>query len=183
MVMIAVVSADIHDRTSFVIHFHAPLRTVFGFINVLVPVGDGLSGYLGVSLGNLRFPRMFVSAVHLVAAHDGAFDGGSAESDAVALGRKCGRGDSELHLVKPEILAPGTDIRSFSLRDGEYECKSGTSMSVPIVCGALALALEKNPNLMPGELKLLLYDSVSEKNKNLSPAWGILNVDNLIKML
>ena len=56
-------------------------------------------------------------------------------------------------------------------------------MSVPIVCGALALALEKNPNLMPVELKLLLYDSVSEKNKSLSPAWGILNVDNLIKML
>jgi len=37
--------------------------------------------------------------------------------------------------------------------------------------------------LKPVELKLLLYDSVSEKFKNLSPAWGILNVDNLIKML
>jgi len=56
-------------------------------------------------------------------------------------------------------------------------------MSAPIVCGALALALEKNPNLKPVELKLLLYDSVSRKIKNLSPAWGILNVDNLIKML
>ena len=43
--------------------------------------------------------------------------------------------------------------------------------------------LEKNPNLRPVELKLLLYDSVSEKIKNFSPAWGILNVDNLMKML
>jgi len=94
-----------------------------------------------------------------------------------------GRGPTSCCIVKPEILAPGTHIRSLSLRDGEFSYKSGTSMAVPIVCGALALALEKSPKLKPVELKLLLYDSVSRKIKNLSPAWGILNVDNLIKML
>ncbi|MBQ8518181.1 MAG: S8 family peptidase [Agathobacter sp.] len=94
-----------------------------------------------------------------------------------------GRGPTSCCIVKPEVLAPGTNIKSFSLQDGGYVYKSGTSMSAPIVCGALALALEKNPNLKPVELKLLLYDSVSQKIKNLSPAWGILNVDNLIKML
>ncbi len=94
-----------------------------------------------------------------------------------------GRGPTSCCIVKPEILAPGTNIRSLGLRDGGYVYKSGTSMSAPIVSGALALALEKNPYLKPVELKLLLYDSVSRKFKNLSPAWGILNVDNLIKML
>lgn len=94
-----------------------------------------------------------------------------------------GRGPTDCCIVKPEILAPGTNIRSLALKDGEYTYKSGTSMSAPIVTGALALALEKNPNLKPVELKLLLYDSVSRKNKNLSVSWGILNVDNLIKML
>lgn len=94
-----------------------------------------------------------------------------------------GRGPTSCCIVKPEILAPGTRIRSLSLVDGNYVYKSGTSMSAPIVCGALALALEKSPNLKPVELKLFLYDSVSRKIKNLSPAWGILNVDNLIKML
>lgn len=94
-----------------------------------------------------------------------------------------GRGPTSCCIVKPEILAPGTHIRSLSLRDGEFSYKSGTSMAVPIVCGALALALEKSPKLKPVELKVLLYDSVSRKVKNLSPAWGILNVDNLIKML
>ena len=94
-----------------------------------------------------------------------------------------GRGPTNCCIVKPEILAPGTHIRSLSLKDGQYSYKSGTSMAAPIVCGALALALEKNPKLKPVELKLLLYDSVSEKIKNFSPAWGILNVDNLIKML
>ena len=94
-----------------------------------------------------------------------------------------GRGPTACCIVKPEILAPGSDIRSYSLREGEYERKSGTSMSVPIVCGALALALEKSPYLRPAEIKMLLYDTVTEKIKNLSPSWGILNVDNLMKML
>lgn len=94
-----------------------------------------------------------------------------------------GRGPTACCIVKPEILAPGTDVRSYSLREGEYERKSGTSMSVPIVCGALALALEKNKSLRPAEIKMLLYDTVSEKIKNLSPSWGILDVDNLMKML
>ncbi|MBR3810717.1 MAG: S8 family peptidase [Agathobacter sp.] len=106
-------------------------------------------------------------------------------SDDLEAGKKAygGRGPTSCCIVKPEILAPGSNILSLSIQDGAYVRKSGTSMSVPIVCGALALALEKNPNLRPVELKLLLYDSVSEKITNLSPAWGILNVDNLIKML
>lgn len=94
-----------------------------------------------------------------------------------------GRGPTSCCIVKPEVLAPGTNIRSLSIKDGEYTYKSGTSMAAPIVCGALALALEKNPYLKPVELKVLLYDSVSRKNKNIGSSWGILNVDNLIKML
>ena len=94
-----------------------------------------------------------------------------------------GRGPTDCCIVKPEILAPGTDIISLFHNGDGFVKKSGTSMSAPIVCGALALALEKNPNLKPVELKLLLYDSVERiKEKNIA-AWGILNVDNLIKML
>jgi serine protease AprX len=108
---------------------------------------------------------------------------GSCDDMDTSIGSYGGRGPTSCCIVKPEILAPGTNIRSLSLRDGEFLYKSGTSMAVPIVCGALALALEKNPNLKPVELKLLLYDSVSRENKNFHSAWGILNVDNLIKML
>lgn len=94
-----------------------------------------------------------------------------------------GRGPTSCCIVKPEVLAPGTDILSFSNIQGKFTRKSGTSMSAPIVCGGLALALEKNMLLKPVELKLLLYDTVdpiSSKNMNV---WGILNVDNLIKIL
>ena len=94
-----------------------------------------------------------------------------------------GRGPTSCCIVKPEILAPGTEILSLSNKSGGYEKKSGTSMSVPIVCGALALLLEKNPILKPVEIKLLLYDTVDRKNTENRNVWGILNVDNLIKML
>lgn len=101
-------------------------------------------------------------------------------SSGVSFG---GRGPTACCIVKPEILAPGTDILSLSNKEGQYERKSGTSMSAPIVCGALALALEKNPHLKPVEIKLLLYDTVERVNRENINVWGILNVDNLIKML
>lgn len=108
---------------------------------------------------------------------------GSSDDVYVTSKSYSGRGPTECCVVKPEILAPGTAIKSYGVQEGEFVVKSGTSMSVPIVCGALALALEKNPNLSPAEIKMLLYDTVSEKIKNLSPSWGILDVDNLMKML
>lgn len=108
---------------------------------------------------------------------------GSCDDLEMGKGSYGGRGPTSCCIVKPEILAPGTNIRSLSLRDGEYSYKSGTSMAAPIVCGALALALEKDPTLKPVELKVLLYHTVSRKNKNYGSSWGILNVDNLIKML
>ena len=108
---------------------------------------------------------------------------GSCDDEAMGKGSYGGRGPTNCCIVKPEILAPGTNIKSLSIQDGHYVYKSGTSMAAPIVCGALALALEKKPHLKPVELKLFLYDTVSEKNKKFHSAWGILNVDNLIKML
>ena len=108
---------------------------------------------------------------------------GSSDDVYITSKSYSGRGPTECCIVKPEILAPGTAIKSYGRNEGEYVEKSGTSMSVPIVCGALALALEKKSDLCPAEIKMLLYDTVSEKIKNLSQSWGILDVDNLVKML
>ncbi|MBR4027213.1 MAG: S8 family peptidase, partial [Lachnospiraceae bacterium] len=93
-----------------------------------------------------------------------------------------GRGPTSCCIVKPEVLAPGTDVLSTSNRGVMYEKKSGTSMSAPIVTGALALAYEKYPKLTPVVAKLLLYDSVDRIKNNQNPSWGILNVDKLVEM-
>lgn len=93
-----------------------------------------------------------------------------------------GRGPTECCIVKPEITAPGTNILSLDHRGNYYVKKSGTSMATPVVCGALALALQKKPSLRPEELKLDLYLSARRQEKS-AAAWGILDVDNLIDLI
>ncbi len=66
----------------------------------------------------------------------------------------CG-GEGSL-LIKPEVSAPGVQVRS-SIRNGKYEFFSGTSMASPHVCGAILLLKEAFPELTGRELKMALY--------------------------
>ncbi len=92
-----------------------------------------------------------------------------------------GRGPTECCVVKPEILAPGTAIKSCSGRGGGYEVKSGTSMSAPIVSGSIALLLQKYPSLTPAQVKLRLYEkAVVLKEASEREYWGVVYLDRLL---
>ncbi len=113
----------------------------------------------------------------------GASDDTSGNSTGLPFGYS-GKGPTACCIVKPEILAPGTQIASVCHENIGYIKKSGTSMAAPVVCGALALAYEKAPDITPAGLKLRLYQTVQPlKHKEYSKSWGILHVDNLMKML
>jgi len=73
---------------------------------------------------------------------------------------------------KPELVAPGTNIISIlgpenwipeypehAVMNGEYFRLSGTSMSAPMVSGAVALLLQDEPGLTPDQVKFRLMDS------------------------
>lgn len=72
---------------------------------------------------------------------------------------------------KPEVMAPGNQIVAYmptgSLRtsnpgnavDNNYFRMGGTSMSAPVVSGAVALLLQKNPSLTPDQVKWLLMNT------------------------
>ena len=95
-----------------------------------------------------------------------------------------GRGPTGCCIVKPEILAPGSGIMSLKNQGMDYVAKSGTSMATPVVCGALALALEKNNTLAPADLKLLLYRTVKPVTEGIGQkSWGLLQVDPLIEQI
>ena len=97
-----------------------------------------------------------------------------------AIGEKfSGRGPTECCIVKPEVLAPGSNITSLRNKYNEYIAKSGTSRATPVVCGALALALEKNETLRPIDAKLALYNSVDQTEDDVL-CWGNLNVKKLV---
>ena len=54
-----------------------------------------------------------------------------------------GRGPTMACICKPDIVAPGSGIVSCSNEPGKYFSKSGTSMSTPLVSGAICLAAGK----------------------------------------
>ena len=56
---------------------------------------------------------------------------------------------------KPDLVAPGVFVNTTSLKNF-YNITSGTSYAAPHVSGAIALLLEKNPDLTPSEIKSIL---------------------------
>ncbi len=94
-----------------------------------------------------------------------------------------GRGPTRDCIIKPDILAPGSNITSCRCTAGTYRKLSGTSMSAPIISGAIALLLEKEPELCPDDVKYML--KLSSDTLNMPPnrqGWGMLNVERLINM-
>lgn len=92
-----------------------------------------------------------------------------------------GRGPTAECICKPDVIAPGKTIISCASRNGKYAMKSGTSMSTPIVSGAIALLLEKYPDMTNRDVKLRLMES--SRNLGLpknQQGWGMLDLERLL---
>lgn len=98
-----------------------------------------------------------------------------------------GRGPTKECVCKPDVVAPGNRIvscnsRYISQRGKPYILKSGTSMSTPVVSGAIADLLSKYPDMSNTEVKLRLRETSRdlglEKNQQ---GWGILDLESLLK--
>jgi serine protease AprX len=107
-----------------------------------------------------------------------------------------GRGPTRACIKKPDVVAPGSDIMSCAsdknyIPDKElsreelktyYVKKSGTSMATPMVSGALALFLEKNPHIQPNDLKLYLKDCTNDLNfPQDQQGWGLIDIQKLLE--
>lgn len=96
-----------------------------------------------------------------------------------------GRGPTECCIVKPDLLAPGTNIMSCN---GEYTnrwqkpyvTKSGTSMATPVVSGAIVCLLSKCPDMTNVEVKLKLRESCI-RDETAQQGWGRLHVGQLFR--
>ncbi len=87
------------------------------------------------------------------------------------------RGPSPWHEIKPEVMAPGVQIRS-AFPGGGYAYSDGTSMAAPHVSGVAALLLQANPNLSPDELEAIIKNT-AEPLETITPnnnsGWGLID--------
>lgn len=100
------------------------------------------------------------------------------------------RGPTSDGRLKPEVAAPGTEIKSSSALGGRVlepsgqvvpirVAKSGTSMSAPHVAGVVALMLEKQPRLTATQIRKMLVAAASPP-AGVTPfdvAWGFGKLD------
>lgn len=89
-------------------------------------------------------------------------------------------------IKKPDVVAPGLHIVSCcppqNGRGYFYSTKSGTSMSTPIVSGAVALLLGKYPYMTPREVKIRLKNSSTDLHlPHDRQGWGFLNIEKLVE--
>lgn len=103
------------------------------------------------------------------------------------------RGPVNRRLIKPDLVAPGVNIRSLATNkeyrgtrleemSEPYRNMSGTSVSTPIVSGAAALMLSINDKLTPDEIKKkFMKNTYKMKVSEYAQGSGILDISNLVK--
>jgi serine protease AprX len=139
--------------------------------------GDGNNGY-----GTITAPGNDPYVITVGAMKAGDDDDRS--DDTIAS--YSSKGPSILdHIVKPDLVAPGNKVESLYVPDStlatampdavvpvaEYNTTgvgqpayfrmSGTSMAAPVVSGAAALLIEKNPSLTPDQVKAILMETAT----------------------
>jgi len=101
------------------------------------------------------------------------------------------RGPTPHYITKPDLVAPGVKIQSLATdskylpsrkaaleKSAVYKTSSGTSMATPVVAGAAALMLQKNPELTPREVKEILRNTAKSLNSDVySEGKGILDIE------
>lgn len=106
-----------------------------------------------------------------------------------------GRGPTSACIKKPDVVAPGSKIVScnvmrkqnniFGIRQNGmnyYTEKSGTSMSTPMVSGAVALLLSQFPEYTTRDVKMKLKESCDDLGQpHGKQGWGRLNVAKLLQ--
>ncbi|MCD6330121.1 MAG: S8 family serine peptidase [Candidatus Cloacimonetes bacterium] len=87
----------------------------------------------------------------------------------------------EIGLIRPDIVAPGVNIKSLAhYSNTGYESGwNGTSMATPCAAGVMALMLSKNPNILPAQIDQILEETAYVLSTSKSNTFGSGRVDAL----
>lgn len=127
----------------------------------IVPVFS--AGNSGPRSSSLNSPASYPEAIAVGATDD--LDQATSSSS---------RGPSPWQEIKPEVVAPGAQIRS-SLPGGSFGTYGGTSMAAPHVSGLVALLLQANPSLTVDAIEAIMASTaqpMGEMVPNNDSGWG-----------
>ncbi len=90
----------------------------------------------------------------------------------------------EMGLIRPDVLAPGSNIKSLAYNNntGYVGGWSGTSMATPCAAGVMALMLSKNGDLTPPQIDQILEETALHLSTTKSNTYGSGRVDALEAM-
>ncbi|MFV0519583.1 MAG: S8 family serine peptidase [Lachnospirales bacterium] len=156
------------------------IRKVNEKIHLYLPILEsvGYDTYFSSSdiENTITFPSTSKKAI-TVSAYDG-------QNQSIAT--FSGLGNTVLDEIKPNVAAPGVNIRCADSVYG-YSYKTGTSFAAPIVAGIVSLIFEKNPNYTSIEIKSLLEKSATKlKNidyPNIAYGFGFVCYEELVTLV
>ena len=138
------------------------------------------AGNEGPAASSLRNPASRASSP-LNAFAVGAVD----NARVVASFSSRGPGGCGFTAIKPEIVAPGVNVRS-AAKDGGYKLMSGTSMAAPFVAGLVALCRQYNPDATVEEIKWAIINSAQDlgpTGEDNSYGYGLPDASRLLEFL
>jgi serine protease AprX len=148
---------------------------------VIVVVAAGNSGDEPGTVGS---PGAAAKAITVAAcAERSAPPGSPNQSDGIYLTPFSSRGPTLDNRIKPDICAPGHSITAAQAGTvNGYVTYSGTSMATPFVAGAVALAIQGNPQLGNLQLPAVVRQDLESTAQDRGPAgkdndWGAGLID------
>jgi len=141
------------------------------------------AGNLGPENGTITIPGVSKKIITVGATLDKSY----LETSVKNKRNYSSRGPTRDCVLKPDLVAPGSAVISCNANylkkfQKDYTVKSGTSMSTPVVSGAIALLIAKYPNISNVEIKLRLRDTCDDlKQPHNQQGWGQLNVKRLLQ--
>ncbi|AFK87593.1 MULTISPECIES: S8 family peptidase [Thermoanaerobacterium] len=147
------------------------------------------AGNSGPSMNSITSPGNSMNVITVGAVDDKR----TVDTSDDEIANFSGRGSA--FLPKPDVVAPGVKIVSAAsgnvpigtddniLLNKSYRTASGTSMATPIVAGAAALLLEKNPSLTNYQIKNILKSTTTNVDhyRYYSQGYGMINVEMALK--
>lgn len=155
----------------------SPFCVAISNLTQLGIVTVGSAGNEGPGTRTVRIPGTCPGAVS-IASTDDHDEASGFSSRGLAVWKN-------ITLQKPDVSAPGSDIYSSS-HDGGFKYMSGTSMAAPHAVGAVALILQKQPDLEPAQVVTVLQGSARDLGPagfDVSYGQGLIDVEKALRSM